>query len=209
MIFLTERGSSRHSPRPALARAVEPAPGTATSWTPIPTTWRNWPGASTSTTRFIAARGLLRFNAGMLSDRSQFFQHAIIPFFGGNRNGAKVSQDERGTFWLIGMQGGLKCLYDCTPLRLHQGALGDGFHGGPQGVRCSNAHPAQRRRADRPDRRVRTQSRRPDSERTTVNLLWCIARDVRDREEPRQRGFVRPHQGMSSRHGPGGNRIDA
>ena len=51
--------------------------------------------------------------AGVLNDRSQFFKDLSVPFFGANRAGATVSQGTRDTFWLLGMQAGLKNAYDC------------------------------------------------------------------------------------------------
>ena len=52
--------------------------------------------------------------AGVLADRSQFFRDlASGPFYGFNRQGAKVSQGVIDAFWLQGMQGGFKNLYDC------------------------------------------------------------------------------------------------
>ena len=51
--------------------------------------------------------------AGVLKDRSQFFKDLSVPFFGANRAGAAVSQGVRDTFWLLGMQAGLKPAYDC------------------------------------------------------------------------------------------------
>jgi non-heme chloroperoxidase len=51
--------------------------------------------------------------AGILRDRSQFFKDLSVPFFGANRAGATVSQGVRDTFWLLGMQAGLKNAYDC------------------------------------------------------------------------------------------------
>jgi non-heme chloroperoxidase len=51
--------------------------------------------------------------AGVLADRSQFFSDLSAPFYGANRTGAKVSQGLRDTFWLQGMQAGLKNAYDC------------------------------------------------------------------------------------------------
>jgi non-heme chloroperoxidase len=47
------------------------------------------------------------------ADRSQFFKDLSEPFYGANRNGAKVSQGLRESFWLQGMQCGLKAAYDC------------------------------------------------------------------------------------------------
>jgi non-heme chloroperoxidase len=51
--------------------------------------------------------------AGVLADRSQFFRDLSAPFYGANRPGANVSQGLRDTFWLQGMQAGLKSAYDC------------------------------------------------------------------------------------------------
>ncbi|TFW24044.1 alpha/beta fold hydrolase [Duganella callida] len=50
---------------------------------------------------------------GVLKDRSQFFQDLSIPFYGYNRPGAKESKGVRDTFWLQGMQCGIKNAYDC------------------------------------------------------------------------------------------------
>ena len=50
---------------------------------------------------------------GVAADRAQFFQDLAVPFFGANRDGAKVSQGAKDTFWLLGMLGGLKPEYDC------------------------------------------------------------------------------------------------
>jgi non-heme chloroperoxidase len=49
----------------------------------------------------------------VLADRSQFFKDLSAPFFGANRDGAKVSQGLRDSFWLQGMLCGLKAAYDC------------------------------------------------------------------------------------------------
>ena len=51
--------------------------------------------------------------AGVLKDRSQFFKDLSVAFFGANRTGATVSQGVLDTFWLLGMQAGLKGVYDC------------------------------------------------------------------------------------------------
>ena len=51
--------------------------------------------------------------AGVQKDRSQFFKDLSGPFFGANRAGSTVSQGTRDTFWLLGMQAGLKGVYDC------------------------------------------------------------------------------------------------
>jgi non-heme chloroperoxidase len=51
--------------------------------------------------------------ANVLADRSQFFRDLSVPFYGANRPGAKVSQGLCDSFWLQGMQAGLKNAYDC------------------------------------------------------------------------------------------------
>jgi non-heme chloroperoxidase len=52
--------------------------------------------------------------AAVLSDRSQFFYDLTMPFYGFNRPGAKVSEGLRFSFWLQGMQAGIKPAYDCV-----------------------------------------------------------------------------------------------
>ena len=54
-----------------------------------------------------------QLRAGVLADRSQFLKDLSGPFYGANRSGAKVSQGLRDTFWLQGMQAGLKAVHDC------------------------------------------------------------------------------------------------
>lgn len=51
--------------------------------------------------------------AGVMADRSQFFKDLTTLFYGANRPGAKVSQGLRDAFWMQGMMGGMKPLYDC------------------------------------------------------------------------------------------------
>ncbi len=46
-------------------------------------------------------------------NRSQFFYDLSMPFYGYNREGAKVSEGIRMNFWLQGMQAGIKPAYDC------------------------------------------------------------------------------------------------
>src|SRR5713101_4291015 len=58
-----------------------------------------------------------QIRAGVHADRSQFFKDLSAAFYGANRPGAKVSQGLRDSFWLQGMQCGLKAAYDCIPLR--------------------------------------------------------------------------------------------
>jgi non-heme chloroperoxidase len=51
--------------------------------------------------------------AGVLADRSQFYKDVSASFYGANRDGSQVSQGIRDTFWLQGMQVGLKAALDC------------------------------------------------------------------------------------------------
>jgi len=51
--------------------------------------------------------------AGVLADRSQYFEDLATPFYGANRPGAKVSQGVRDAFWLQGMMAGFRGAYDC------------------------------------------------------------------------------------------------
>src|SRR5207245_4210661 len=51
--------------------------------------------------------------AGVKADRSQFFKDLSGPFYGANRPGAKVSQGLRDSFWLQGMQAGIRGVYEC------------------------------------------------------------------------------------------------
>jgi non-heme chloroperoxidase len=50
---------------------------------------------------------------GVTADRSQFFKDLSIPFYGINRDRAKVSQGVRDNFWLQGMIAGHKACLDC------------------------------------------------------------------------------------------------
>ncbi len=54
-----------------------------------------------------------QIRAGVQADRSQLFKDLSAPFYGANRPDSKVSQGLRDSFWLQGMLGGIKGLYDC------------------------------------------------------------------------------------------------
>jgi non-heme chloroperoxidase len=54
-----------------------------------------------------------KIRAGVVADRSQFFNDLTLPFYGANRPGTKVSQGLRDAFWLQSMQASLKSVYDC------------------------------------------------------------------------------------------------
>ncbi len=51
--------------------------------------------------------------AGVLADRSQFFKDLAVKFYGSNRPGSNVSQGLRESFWLQGMQSGLRGVFEC------------------------------------------------------------------------------------------------
>jgi non-heme chloroperoxidase len=59
----------------------------------------------------LAAFDQLR--AGVLADKARFFRDLSAPFYGANRPGSQVSQGLRDSFWLQGMIGGHKAMYDC------------------------------------------------------------------------------------------------
>ncbi|MDT3402135.1 alpha/beta fold hydrolase [Mucilaginibacter terrae] len=48
------------------------------------------------------------------TNRPQYFQDFTIPFFGYNREGAKVLQGVKDNWWRQGMMGGIKAHYDCV-----------------------------------------------------------------------------------------------
>ncbi|HET9237149.1 MAG TPA: alpha/beta hydrolase [Oligoflexus sp.] len=49
---------------------------------------------------------------GVSLNRSQFYKDLSLPFYGYNREGAKISEGLRESFWLQGMQGSIKAEYD-------------------------------------------------------------------------------------------------
>ena len=51
--------------------------------------------------------------AKVLADRPQFLRELALPFHGANRPDAEVSQGLLDSFWLQGMQAGLRAMYDC------------------------------------------------------------------------------------------------
>src|SRR5437762_2263385 len=61
----------------------------------------------------LPIQGFDQLRAGVLADRSQMFKDFSAAFYGANRPGSKVSQGVRDTFWLQGMQCGLKAAVDC------------------------------------------------------------------------------------------------
>ncbi len=51
---------------------------------------------------------------GVASNRAQFYKDLTVPFYGYNREGAKVSEGIRENWWRQGMMGGIKAHYDCV-----------------------------------------------------------------------------------------------
>jgi non-heme chloroperoxidase len=51
--------------------------------------------------------------AGTLADRASFFKDLAMPFYGFNRDGAKLAPGLRDTFELQGVMAGVKAAYDC------------------------------------------------------------------------------------------------
>jgi non-heme chloroperoxidase len=54
-----------------------------------------------------------QLRAAVLADRSQFWRDLSMPFYGYNRQGAKVSEGVRESFWLQGMMAGFPASYFC------------------------------------------------------------------------------------------------
>ena len=54
-----------------------------------------------------------QLRAASLADRSQFLKDLSAPFYGANREGSKVSQGLRDSFWLQGMLCGFVGFYKC------------------------------------------------------------------------------------------------
>ncbi len=54
-----------------------------------------------------------QIRAGVVADRSQFWKDLSLPFYGYNRQGAKISEGVRESFWLQGMMCGFPGSYFC------------------------------------------------------------------------------------------------
>jgi non-heme chloroperoxidase len=54
-----------------------------------------------------------QIRTAVVADRSQFWKDLSAPFYGANRPGAKVSQGLKDSFWMQGMQAGMKAAFDC------------------------------------------------------------------------------------------------
>ena len=63
--------------------------------------------------------------AASLADRSQFLKDLSAPFYGANRDGSKVSQGLRDSFWLQGMLCGFAGFYQCIKVFSETDLTGD------------------------------------------------------------------------------------
>jgi len=54
-----------------------------------------------------------QLRVSVVADRSQCFKDLSVPFYGGNRAGATISQGLRDSFWLQGMMAGFPAAYFC------------------------------------------------------------------------------------------------
>jgi pimeloyl-ACP methyl ester carboxylesterase len=90
------------------------------------------------------------FRNGTAFNRAQFFRDvAAGPFYGFNRDGAKVSEGVIDNWWRQGMQGRRQ-----GAVRLHGRLLGDRLHRRPEGDRRAGSGAARRGRPGRADRRL-------------------------------------------------------
>ena len=129
------------------------------------------------------------FRAALAGNRAQFYREfASGPFYGFNRPGAKVLQGVIDNWWRQAMMGGIK-----RALRLHQGVLGNRFHGGPEEDRRADVLDARGRRPDRADRRLRAAVDQAAEERDAEGLSRPAARHVHDACEHHQRGSAGVH----------------
>lgn len=55
-----------------------------------------------------------RIRAGVAQNRAQFYKDLTVPFYGFNRDGARVREGLRESWWRQGMMGGVKAQYDCV-----------------------------------------------------------------------------------------------
>jgi non-heme chloroperoxidase len=53
------------------------------------------------------------FRSALAANRAQFYKEVPVPFYGYNREGAKVSEGLKENWWRQGMMGGAKAHYDC------------------------------------------------------------------------------------------------
>jgi non-heme chloroperoxidase len=53
------------------------------------------------------------FRSALAANRAQFYKEVPVPFYGYNREGAKVSEGIKENWWRQGMMGGAKAHYDC------------------------------------------------------------------------------------------------
>ena len=123
-----------------------------------------------------------QLRAAVVADRSQFWKDLSMAFYGYNRPGAKISQGIRDSFWLQGMMAGFPASYFCIKAFSETDT-----HRGPEEVRRPDAHPARRRRPDRPDRSLGHALLEDRQGLDAQGLPRLPARHVLDAEGPDQR----------------------
>jgi non-heme chloroperoxidase len=134
-----------------------------------------------------------QIRADVLADRSRFWKELSLPFFGYNREGAKVSEGVREAFWRQGMMAGLPASYFCI-----KAFFRDRPDRGFAPPRRADPDLAGRRRPDRADRHLRHVAGEIDPQRTPRGLPGRAARHVHDDEGPGERRAARlPALGQS------------
>ena len=129
-----------------------------------------------------------QIRAGLLADRSQFFRDLTTPFYGANREGARVSQGVRDSFWMQGMQAGHKSALDCIKAFSETDFTED-----LKKIRRADAHHARRRRSDRADRRLGEALRAAREGVDAENLPGSVPWHVHHQQGPDQRRSTRVH----------------
>ena len=140
--------------------------------------------------------------SGVLSDRSQFYKDLSLPFYGGNREGSKLSQGLRDQFWLQSMQVGIKGAHDCVAVFSETDLTED-----LKKIRRADAVHPRRRRSDRAYRRCRQDSVENRQGRHAEDLSRRRPWPDRHGKRQVQRRSARFHQGLTGKAGgPDGRR---
>ncbi len=79
----------------------------------------------------------------LASNRAQFYKDIMMPFYGYNRPGVKISEGVREHWWLQGMMGGVMAHYDCIKAFSETDFTED--LGGPDQCRPARVRPAKPR----------------------------------------------------------------
>jgi pimeloyl-ACP methyl ester carboxylesterase len=130
--------------------------------------------------------------SAVLADRSQFFKDLTLPFYGYNREGAKVVAGRARH--LLGPGHAVR---HQERLRLHQAVLGNRLHRGPEEDRRADLDRARQRRPDRADRHRRQGLGQAGQERHAADLRGRAARPADHAQGPSQRRPAGLHQVLS------------